>query len=193
VEPDKKLIEEFMQELLPIPTKSARKFNFLLEYKYFYDKMVLIEYLESCEVNPCITYAVYSEGPHNFDRWLELIKLKHPNVSFIYCNDNNLTKLTCHGIKYINCKNNSISELDCPDVELLVCSNNKLVKLNHPILSEIDCDNNLLEELICDNASYISCKNNPLEYVRCSMDTCLTIDYPSNAIIEHRGRLQRHQ
>lgn len=119
-----------------------------------------IENLQNYKQDLSITTAVYVNG--SFDEWLDLVKLKFPNIRKIICRNTKLASIYCTGIKNIDCSYNKLTCL-VTDADIVNCNNNLLKRLNLPNTKMLKCNNNKLGHLRCNNATYVECTNNYLD------------------------------
>jgi Leucine-rich repeat (LRR) protein len=90
------------------------------------------------------------------DKDLKTLIVNNPQVTDIYCDDNQLTTLKLGrlpNLEELYCYNNQLTSLDvskCPNLKSLLCNNNQLTTLdisNCPNLGRLECQYNSLTSL----------------------------------------------
>jgi len=81
---------------------------------------------------------------------MNIIELVLPECEYVYCWNNNLTKLIIpEGCEYVDCSYNQISKLIIPmGCEEVYCQNNNLTKLIIPESCRVVCYSNKLPQII---------------------------------------------
>lgn len=98
------------------------------------------------------------------------LKLKHPSLRKLSCEDHRMEKLEldCPSLQVLYCGFGWLMDLNlnCPSLLRLYCSNNELskLKLECPLLDTVVCHSNLLTELDlnCPSLQRLGCQNNLL-------------------------------
>jgi len=83
------------------------------------------------------------------------------NCEYLYCEVNELTKITALDAKDISAPNNLLTMINAPNVELIDCHNNQLTELNLPKARVIKCDGNDLTKIIAPTCERLICYGNP--------------------------------
>lgn len=121
----------------------------------------------------------------------------HPNLEYLYCNENNLQTLDVTQtpkLKTLSCDMNNLTKLDLsnnPNLEILFCNNNKLQTLDitqNLNLESFSCyDNNLTELKLGNNTklSRLNCCDNRLKELDLSQYELLYEFYANRNEITH--------